>query len=192
MPTMTDEQDSAVPKDYRLLVPREWFRVDLTQERWRPQLTTFVDRHTAGRSVPAQVRQEIWAALRNTAEAGLAHGALEFYLLAESEDGGSMPASLLVSLLPTRGGLAMSPEDFARALAEKAAKKRGNATAVSVVELPAGTAVRVVGVTTLDLHVHMPGGVGYLVLSFSVPVNGVAGPMGRLGDAIGRSLRWIV
>ncbi|MFC9680791.1 hypothetical protein [Streptomyces sp. NPDC056948] len=29
-----------VPRDYKLLVPREWFRIDLMQEGWRTQLKT--------------------------------------------------------------------------------------------------------------------------------------------------------
>src|SRR4051812_42407189 len=56
-----------IPRDYRLLVPREWFRIDLTQERWRAQLKTFVDRHAVGRHVSAEVTRNVWATLRNTA-----------------------------------------------------------------------------------------------------------------------------
>lgn len=180
------------PQDYQLLVPRDWFRVDLTQDRWRPQLKTFVDRHTAGKNVPADVQRNIWVALRNNVEEGLTRGALEFFLKSESDDGRAMPASLLVSLLPTRGALAVPPEEFAQILTEREQRKSGSQAEVSVVELPAGRSVRVLRPTALDLQIHMPGDAGYLMLSFSVPINGVSGPMGRLCDAIAGSLRWVM
>ncbi|SEE77352.1 hypothetical protein [Streptomyces sp. Ag109_O5-10] len=187
---MTTEPDAtAPPRDYRLLVPRDWFRIDLTQERWRAQLKTFVDHQADGKNVPAEIKQETWATLRNTAEAGVRAGALEFFLRPELEDGRILPASLIVSLLPRPGGL--TPQDL-RELLE--AKQRQNPAAVEVssVALPAGEAVRVVGPTTLDLYVQMPGGVGYLALAFAVPLSGVTGPMRRLCDSIAESLRWIL
>ncbi|MFD4504542.1 hypothetical protein [Streptomyces sp. NPDC058457] len=187
---MTTEPDATEPpKDYRLLVPRDWFRIDLTQERWRAQLKTFVDHQADGKNVPAEVKQETWAILRNTAEAGVRAGGLEFFLRPELEGGGILPASLIVSLIPRPGGL--TPRDL-RELLE--AKQRQNASVadVSTVVLPAGETVRVVGPTTLDLYVRMPGGVGYLALAFAVPLGGVTGPMRNLCESIAESLRWIV
>ncbi|MGC0330236.1 hypothetical protein RKD23_003226 [Streptomyces sp. SAI-170] len=176
---------AGVPRDYRLLVPREWFRVDLTGDRWRAQLKTFVDQQAAGRHVPAERRRSVWATLRNTAEAGLARGAMEFFVLALSDDGG-LPASLLVSSMPM-GRTPADPQKYAAWLEARDPRKR-----VSVVELSAGTAVRVLGATTLSVHVCMPGAVGYLTLSFSSPLTGMSGPMERLCDAIAGSVRWVV
>ncbi|MER6219546.1 hypothetical protein ABT189_02965 [Streptomyces sp900105755] len=186
---MTTEPDAtAPPKDYRLLVPRDWFRIDLTEERWRAQLKTFVDHQAAGKSVPAEIKQETWATLRNTAEAGVRTGALEFFLRPELEGGGILPASLIVSLIPRPGGL--TPRDLQESLEAKQRQNQAPAE-VSPVTLPAGEAVRVVGPTTLDLYVQMPGGVGYLALAFAVPLSGMNGPMRRLCDSIAESLRWI-
>ncbi|WP_232838840.1 hypothetical protein [Streptomyces geranii] len=176
------------PRDYRLLVPREWFRIDLTRHRWRAQLKTFVDHQAAGRPVPADLTRNVWTTLRNTAEAGRARGALEFYLLTTLQDG-SLPASLLVSSMPM-GETPADPRKFAAWLEARQPEGRTRAE-VSVADLPAGTAVRVLGATTLDVHVRMPGGVGYLTLSFSAPVTGMYGPMGRLCDAIAGSLGWV-
>ncbi|MGW7541338.1 hypothetical protein ACWGKQ_09485 [Streptomyces sp. NPDC054770] len=187
---MTTKPDAmAPPKDYRLLVPRDWFRIDLTQDRWRAQLKTFVDHQAEGKNVPAETKRETWATLRNTAEAGVRTGALEFFLRPELEGGGILPASLVVSLIPRTGGL--TPRDLQTTLE---AKQRQNASLAefSVVALPAGETVRVVGPTTLDLYVQMPGGVGYLALAFAVPLSGATGPMRRLCDSIAESLRWIV
>ncbi|MEK8171331.1 hypothetical protein NKH77_23395 [Streptomyces sp. M19] len=40
-----------------------------------------MDLHTEGKGVPAERKQQIWAALRNKAEDGVTRGALEFFLL---------------------------------------------------------------------------------------------------------------
>ncbi|MGP3951631.1 hypothetical protein [Streptomyces sp. 7N604] len=133
------------------------------------------------------MKQNIWASLRNTAEVGVAHGALEFFLKSESDNGRVMPASLLVSMVPTRGQTPICPEELAKALAER----KGTAN-ISTFALPAGEAVHVLGATNLDFHVHIPGGVGYLVLSFSVPLSGMGGALGRLCEAIAQSLRWVM
>ncbi|MFJ8597205.1 hypothetical protein ACIREM_00490 [Streptomyces shenzhenensis] len=182
---MTGPTSTPPPEDYRLLVPRNWFRIDLTLDRWRPQLKTFVDRQTAGRPLSAEARHELWATLRNTAESGVARGALELFLRAEAQT--ATPATLLVSLLPTRGALNAPPEEFAAALAAR----RGDGADVTVVTLPAGDAVRVTTATTLDLYVRVPGDAGYLLLAFTVPLSGVESPMGELCEAIGGSLRWV-
>lgn len=192
---MTESSESgAAPvtagaRDYRLLVPREWFRIDLTQDRWRRQLKTFVEKQADGRQVPAELTRNVWATLRNTAEAGRARGAMEFYLLTLSRNGG-LPASLLVSLMPP-GERPADPEAFA-AWIEVREGEDGAGREVGVVDLPAGRAVRVVGPTSLDLHVVLPGGTGYLTLSFSAPVVGMNGPMLRLCEAIAGSLHWVV
>jgi hypothetical protein len=177
-----------VPSDYKLLVPREWFRVDLMRDRWRAQLKTFVDRQPEGRPVSAELKRHVWTTLRNTAEAGRARGAMEFFLLTTTRDGG-LPASLLVSLMPL-GDTPADPEKYAAWLELREPEGAGRRQ-VSVVELTAGPAVRVVGATTLNVHVLMPGGVGYLTLSFSAPLTGMSGPMERLCDAIAGSLRWV-
>jgi hypothetical protein len=180
---------SAVPKDYRLLVPRDWFRVDLGQDRWRGQLKTFVDRQAEGRNVPAEVKQEAWASLRNTAECAVASGALEFFLRPELDDGSLMPVSLIVALLPRPGS--PTPNDLLASFAEME-HRNGRGAEVSLVSLPAGETVRIRTRSTLDLYIQMPGTTGCLVLGFVVPLTGVVGPMERLCTSIAGSLRWIM
>lgn len=188
LPEAEARSQGGTPTDYRLLVPREWFRIDLMQDRWRGQLKTFVEQQAKGRRVSAELTQNIWATLRNTAEAGRARGAMEFFLLTTSQDG-SLPASFLVSLVPL-GETPADPEKFAVWL-EVRELEGPSPQHVSVVDLPAGTAVRVVGPTALNVHVLVPGGAGYLTLSFSAPLIGMSGSMGRLCDAIVCSLRWV-
>ncbi|MEN8651032.1 hypothetical protein ABCR94_10410 [Streptomyces sp. 21So2-11] len=179
---------AAPPSDYRLLVPRDWFRIDLTRERWRHQLKTFVDRESADSHVTTEITRGIWATLRNTAENGVAHGALEYYLKTESPGDAAMPASLLVSLVPAPRGLTPPPQQFARTMAQRSGRQD---TEFDVVELPAGEAVRAVTETNLDFHVQMPGDMGYLVLAFATPMSSTTSPMGDLCDAIAHSLRWV-
>ncbi|MEU9645126.1 hypothetical protein [Streptomyces sp. NPDC048188] len=179
--------DDAPPSDYRILVPRDWFRVDLTKERWRSQLKTFVDKQCAGSHTSAEASRRVWVTLRNTAEHGLSRGAIEFFLRTEAPGGATAPASLLVSWPPVPRGMAPTPEEFAEAMAERA----GPEADVEVVSLPVGRAVRVRTVSSLDYYVRMPGDVGYLHLAFSIPLSGTDGPMGDLCNAIAHSLRWI-
>ncbi|MEU9735709.1 hypothetical protein [Streptomyces sp. NPDC048002] len=173
-----------------MLVPREWFRIDLTQDRWRAQLKTCVDRGTVGRGVSAEVTRHVWTTLRNTAEAGRARGAMEFFLLAApATRDGMPPASLLVSLTPL-GDTPADPSAYAAWL-ELREPEEGPRREVSVVDLPAGRAVRVRGATSLDLHIHMPSDSGYLTLAFASPLLGMTGAMERLCDAIGGSVGWV-
>ncbi|MGW5637102.1 hypothetical protein [Streptomyces sp. NPDC003832] len=184
------EPVAAVPRDYRLLVPREWFRIDLTQDRWRAQLKTFVDRQAAGRGVSAEVTRKVWTTLRNTAEAGRTRGAMEFYLLAApATRTGMPPASLLVSLTPL-GPTPADPDQYAAWL-ELHEPEEPPRREVSVVDLSAGRAVRVRGEASLDVHIHMPSATGYLTLAFSSPLLGMTGPMERLCDAISGSVGWV-
>ncbi|MGC4984869.1 MULTISPECIES: hypothetical protein [unclassified Streptomyces] len=174
------------PSDYRLLVPRDWFRVDLTHDRWRRQLKTFVDKESEGSRVPAEAARNLWATLRNTAEGSLARGGLEFFLKTESP-GSALPASLLISLAATPRGSAPELVDFASELA----RRLGPEAEVDVLTLPAGGTVRAITKTAVDFHVHMPGGIGYLHLAFSLPLSGTESPMGELCDAMAHSLRWV-
>ncbi|WP_329275819.1 hypothetical protein [Streptomyces sp. NBC_01451] len=177
------------PEDYQLLVPRDWFRIDLTLDRWRSQLKTFVDQQTTRRPMPAEAKRELWTTLRNTAENGVAQGALELFLRTESAVAVATPtpATLLISLLPMRGPLNAPPKELAKALSAR----RETAADVSVSSLPAGETVRVATTTTLDLYVQMPGEVGYLLLAFTVPLSGIESPLGELCEAIAGSLRWV-
>ncbi|MER5518707.1 hypothetical protein [Streptomyces sp. NPDC002763] len=177
----------APPSDYRLLVPRDWFRIDLTMERWRHRLKAFVDKESAAGGAPAEVARGVWTSLRNTAEHARTHGALEFFLKTEVPGDSVLPASLLISMAPVPRGAAPEADDLAEALKRRAVHEAD----VEAIVLPAGCTVRVRTRTTLDFHIRMPGGVGYLHLAFALPLSGTAGPMGDLCEAMAHSLRWV-
>jgi hypothetical protein len=105
------------------------------------------------------------------------------------DDGSIVPASLIVSLIPQSGS--PTPQDLLPVFEAKE-REKGRDAEVSAVDLPAGGAVQILTSTTMDLYIHMPGAVGYLLLAFSVPLTGIEGPMRRLCTSIAESLRWIV
>lgn len=182
----TPEAPGPPPRDYRLLVPKDWFRVDLLGGHWRAGLRTFVTGAARGRSVPEREQRALWETLRNTAEDALAHGAVEFFLRPDTGSG-FRPSSLLVSPLPA--GAAAAPG--ARELRDLLAARAPTGHPCTLLTLPAGPAVRRAGPDGLDVHVRMPRGAGYLLLSFALPVYGSQGPMAELCEAIAGSLRWI-
>jgi hypothetical protein len=180
------------PADYRILVPRDWFRVDLMQDRWRGQLKTYVDKEFAGSRSSGDISRSVWVTLRNTVENSLSRGALEFFLRTESLEGRApAPASLLISWPPMPRGLAPTPEAFAEALNGPESSGHNADADVDVIELPAGRTIRSRTATSLDYHVRMPGDAGYLHLAFSMPLSGTEGPLGGLCEAMAQSLRWV-
>ncbi|MFI0944780.1 hypothetical protein ACH4Q9_01980 [Streptomyces sp. NPDC021086] len=151
-----------------------------------------MDKEFAGSGTSGDVSRSVWATLRNTAENGLARGALEFFLRTDSPEGTALaPASLLISWPPMPRGLAPTAEVFAEALSERRSSACDADADVDVVDMPAGRTVRVCTATTLDHHVRMPGDAGYLHLAFSMPLSGTEGSMGDLCDAMAQSLRWV-
>nr|WP_222108537.1 hypothetical protein [Streptomyces cupreus] len=150
-------------------------------------MKTFVDKESAKGRAPSELTRSLWMTLRNTAETGLADGALEFFLKTESPHSAALPASLLISLRLTPPGLTPQPDE----LAERLAHRSGPDSDVDVLGLPVGKVIRAVTETTMDFRIHVPGGVGYLHLAFSLPLSGTNSPMGNLCEAIAHSLRWV-
>ncbi|MGW3237003.1 hypothetical protein ACWF8U_03125 [Streptomyces olivaceus] len=151
-----------------------------------------MDKEFAGSGASGDVSRSVWVTLRNTAENGLAGGALEFFLRTELREGTALaPASLLISWLPMPRGLAPPAEVFAEELSERRSSDHSADADVDVVDMPAGRTVRVCTATTLDHHVRIPGDAGYLHLAFSLPLSGTKSSMGNLCDAMAQSLRWV-
>ncbi len=75
-----------------------------------------------------------------------------------------------------------------------AATLRADGAEITIAELPAGRAVRVrrfdPPVTSLDLHVPVPGSSAWLLLSFSTPLAPLADALVGMFDAVAGTLRW--
>jgi hypothetical protein len=116
------------------------------------------------------------------------NGGVDMYISPQTAAGFPLPAALVVTHTPPHGEAraVVTPKRLADTLAAEGAE-------VSVTGLPAGQAVRVrrrASMTSLDIHVPDPAGGGYLMLSFSAPLDELADAMVALFDSIASTLTW--
>lgn len=198
----------APPADYRLLLPEGWFRVRVDPERRERSVDALVNRQFEGTDNAPHIKRQLRQDLLAQATAAFQHGGIELYLSLQQAGPFTIPASLLVTLLPpVSGGSASSAEKMAARLSAD-----GEAD-VSVVELSAGTAVRTRRMTgqrdrsappgapgrsdealpsvTLDYQLPVPGMSSHLLLTFSTPLVQIADAMVELFDAVATSLTWL-
>ena len=186
--TETAAQTRGGTAGYRLVVPGRWFAVDLDSGRPERAVAALVERQFAGVDnaphLKAQARQELLA----KAGAAYAAGGLEMFLSMQQVAGIPLAASLVIFLVPPPGAQAVTAEELAGSLG-------GEGRQVTVTDLPAGTAVRLLRRTgsadgTLEVFAPVPGDSGWLLLSFSAPLGPLAPAMMKLFDAICMTLRW--
>ena len=161
--------------DYRLTVPAGWFRVGLRPGAGQPALDWL-----AG--------EEIYQELQRIMGHARDNGGVDMYISPQTAAGFPLPAALVVTLTPPHGEAraVVSPKRLADTLA-------GEGAEVSVTGLAAGQAVRVrrrASMTSLDIHVPGPADGGYLMLSFSTPIDELADAMVALFDSIASTLTW--
>jgi hypothetical protein len=160
---------------YRLTVPAGWFRVDLRPGTRQPAMDRL-----AGEEVYQELQRVMGHARDN--------GGVEMYISPQTATGFPLPAALVVTLTP--------PHDEARAVVipkRLADTLAGEGAEVSVTDLPVGQAVRVrrrASMTSLDIHVPGPDSGGYLMLSFSTPLDELADAMVVMFDSIASTLTW--
>jgi len=202
---------------YRLVVPDDWFAVDLEPGRRERAVTALTERQFAGLDnaphLKAQARQD----LLDQAEAAYAAGGLEMFLSLQRVADIPIPASLVIFATPapeTDPNRIEANGTGADAIAALTRELAGRGQRVHVVELPAGPAVRAVppppeeareqtpdeadgeapgqtpAAPTLEVFVPVPGGSGWLLLSFAAPLSPLAPALFRLFDAICMTLRW--
>lgn len=188
--TEAQAQGAAV-SGYRLVVPDGWFAVDLDPGRPERAVAALVERQFAGLDnaphLKTQARQELLTKARAAREAG----GLEMFLSTQQVAGIPLAASLVIFLVPPPGPQAVTAGELAGSL-------DGEGRQVTVTDLPAGTAVRVLRRTgpaegtnaTLEVFVPVPRGGGWLLLAFSAPLGPLARAMMKLFDAIAATLRW--
>ncbi|MFF0204151.1 hypothetical protein [Streptomyces sp. NPDC005017] len=184
------------PYDYQLLLPDGWFRIRLEPENRERSMKALVNRRFAGVDDAPNLRRRLQESLRRQAAKAYDEGGIELYISLQQAGALTIPASLLITLVPVP---LPSPETLADELGRTA----------SVVDLAAGTAVRVrvdpdgvdpvsqpetdEGVlpsVTLSYQVSVPGREAHLLLSFSTPLVHIADAMVGLFDAVAGSLVW--
>jgi hypothetical protein len=177
---------------YRLVVPDDWFAVNLEPGRMERSVAALVKRQFTGIDnaphLKAQARQQLLA----QTQAAQAAGGLEMFLSLQQIAGIPLAASLVIFLVPASGTQVVTTQELAASLA-------GDERQVTVVNLPAGEAVRVLGRTsspdepasaTLEVFVPVPHNGEWLLLSFATPLGPLAPALTKLFDAICTTLRW--
>ncbi|WP_461083453.1 hypothetical protein [Streptomyces deserti] len=177
-------------------------------ERRDRSIDALLDRQFEGVDNAPHIKRHLHTELSAQAAAAFQDGGIELFLSFQQAGPLTIPASLLVTLLPPPPGATLpSMADLAHGLAAD------SHTEVMVVDLPAGTAVRVrratgqpgrlapVGVpgntdqalpsVTLDYQLAVPGTKAHLLLTFSTPLVQIADAMIELFDAVAGSLTWL-
>jgi len=208
--TVTLPADSGIapPADYRLLLPEGWFRVHIDPERREGSISALVNRQFEGTDNAPHIKRQLRENLLAQATAAFRVGGLELYLSLQQAGPLTIPASLLITLLPpASSGTVLTAENIAARLSAD------RDVDVSVVELSAGTAVRTRRRTgqpdrsappgvpgspdealpsvTLDYQLPVPATGAYLLLTFSTPLVQIADAMVELFDAVAASLMWM-
>jgi hypothetical protein len=187
----TGHQDRPV-SGYRLVVPDGWFAVDLIPGRMERSVAALVKRQFAGIDNAPHLRAQAGQQLLAQAQAAQAAGGLEMFLSLQQVAGVPLAASLVIFLVPPSGTQMVTAQDLARSLTSS----RRQAT---VVDLPAGQAVRALGrpsppdeqeSATLEVFVPVPHNGEWLLLSFATPLSPLVPALTKLFDAICTTLRW--
>ncbi|MFD8811177.1 hypothetical protein ACFV23_06750 [Streptomyces sp. NPDC059627] len=199
---------SASPADYRLLLPDGWFRVRIDPQGRERSIDALVDRKFEGVDNAPHLKRQLRDELLAQAIAAYRDGGIELYLSLQQAGPLTIPASLLITLVRPAPGTALpDPTELTRRLSADMDAE------TTVVELAAGTAVRVRRVTgqpntpppagapgradevlpsvTVDYQLPVPGTAAQLLLTFSTPLLQIADAMVELFDAVAGSLTWL-
>lgn len=178
------------PRDYLLVLPDGWFRIDLEPGTREKAVAALVERQFRGVDNAPHLKAEAREELLATAADAFRNGGIELYVSLQTAAGFPLSAALVIILTPPHGHehVAVTPARLADSL-------HGDGRQVTMMELPAGQAVRVRSedppVTNLDIHIPVPASSAYLLLSFSTPLAPLAGALTDMFDAIAGTLRWI-
>lgn len=216
---MTDRTESPVaaasappPSDYRLAVPEGWERIVLdSPERWTHRIDKLVKRGLRRTQATPQLEAALAERMRAQAEAAQANGGVEMYVVNQVLGQVPVSAGLVVTVLrPSPGTEPGDLGDIARSLALRADTKDAGIEDVTLVDLPAGPAVRhrylrrpaaddpdgnKLAVAHLDVYLAVPQSDRRLLLSFSTPTAPPLEPLVEalvtLFDSVARTLQWM-
>lgn len=193
----------APPRSYRLIVPSDWYRIDLDPGRSPTAVRALADRQFRGIDNQPALRRDLITLLDRQCDQARTVGGLELYIATTTIGPMPLAASLLVTLLPAPihdpiATAALDPTDWRDDL-------RADGHHADLVDLPAGTAVRTrrrtmpttddplgntLPTTNLDLRIPVPQSAAYLLLSFATPLDPLADALVDLFDSVATSLRW--
>ena len=96
--------NTAPPADYRLLLPDGWFRVRIDPEGRERSVDALLERQFAGIDNAPHIRRQVRENLLAQAVAAFQDGGIELYISLQDAGSLTIPASLLVTLLPPPTG----------------------------------------------------------------------------------------
>lgn len=190
------------PRDYQLLLPEDWFRIGLESGERERSIDALLDRQFRGIDDAPHIKQDISKDMRRRAQKAHEEGGIELYLSLMSTGPVTIPASLLVTLVPLIHQEELTPAELAQTLENESPQDHE----IALGELTTGSAVRVLarkepakkdaaqGYTAtinVDYHLPVPDAYAYLLLSFSTPLEPIADAMAELFDTITDSLQWV-
>ena len=199
----TDTVETTTPSRLTLVTPEDWYRLPLLEESaLKRAVTEYAGRQFRGKDDRPTLRRELVDALLSEAHRAREGGAVDMYLSGLPVGGIPLAISLVVTLVPV-------PSEGAGSVDEWAPGFDDDGVQATVVELPAGRAVRRQRVDAVDLGTLAepgtppldtllvdyllpgPGGTA-LLLTFSSPLVPVAEALAELFEAVAGTVRWTV
>lgn len=192
---MTQDMTQALPVgDFTILTPSDWYRIPLGDpDRRVRSVNALVERQFKGVDDQPVLKRETAATLTGAAQEAADNGGLVLYVSTQRILDVPLPASLLVTLMPSVGDAL----DAARALASGSGE-------IGLRDLAAGRSVRArresrskesaqlgstLTDTLLQYYIPVPGEPEMLLLSFGTPLEPLADAMVELFDAVAESVR---
>lgn len=181
--------------DYSLVVPSDWWRIDLTTpDGVAAQVRHLVQRLVGGADLQAGLRHEITQHLQAAAESAARRGGVDLYLAAGGPSGGLLAASLLVTVTPqdvgAEHGARLLPTAVGDGAHEAAVLQLDGRSAVRVVrrERPDDLPLEDRPSLVVQYTVPLPGAV--VLLSFATPLLALAEPLTAVFDAVAETVRF--
>ncbi len=199
--TEADAVTAATPSRLTIVTPEDWYRLPLLEEpALKRAAAEYAGRQFRGKDDRPTLRRELTDALLAEAQRAREGGAVDMYLSGLPVGGVPVAISLVVTLVPF-------PSSGAASLDEWAPEFDDDGVQATVVELPAGRAVRRQRVDPVDLGTLaepgtppldtllvdylLPGpGETALLLTFSSPLVAVAEALAELFEAVAGTVRW--
>lgn len=190
-----------MPRDLRIVTPPGWFDLELDPVLRKTRHKRLIRRRLGREPELQRLRDEVAAELEAVAARADAQGAVFASMYSDVIEGKSVAATLFAFIRAAR----MEGDDVQGTLVRSAEALRSDSetSEVSVIELPAGPALRhrrrvetrafdrTVECDNVSYVLPVAGRDRTLFLEFSTPAIPVADAMAQLFDAMATTLRWV-
>jgi hypothetical protein len=197
--------DAAIARDFRIVTPPKWLALDVDPATSAGSIRRLVEGRVGSDPRVASQRAQFTGMLQQAVATASRNGAVLAFVYADVLGDAPVGASLLVFVSATEDKVLVDGEvdlDALHLLVRGTAAPEGEVVESSVVELPAGGAVRVRRRTTavvlgrsvpsevVQYFVPVPGRRNTVTLNFSTPSVAVADAFCELFAAVAETLQW--